>query len=187
MKLFFALDINNKEKSALNNWRNDIVVPLISHENVKLIPQDNFHITLCFIGDVSLVQRDILIKEAQQLTKQVAKPRDDIENKLFLKAIGLFKQPKVLYLAPCSDKNKPLLKWLTSLANHLSNTATNLGLHQENRPYLPHLSLFRKATFIPEPIPDANIELALKSFSLYQSISTDSGVRYQAINTWSLT
>lgn len=181
-KLFFALDLDNKAKNNIARWREKSITLAMEQGKFKLIPQQNFHITLCFLGEVTAVQSKILIQKAQQLAQKIKLNK----NSLLLSTVGLFKKPKVLYLAPSPHKNDLTLKQLTNLANHLRCAALALDIYQEERPYLPHLSLFRKATFIPDLISPPASKLLIDSFSLYQSISTDSGVKYQAIKTWTL-
>ncbi|WP_440874931.1 RNA 2',3'-cyclic phosphodiesterase [Thalassotalea sp. PLHSN55] len=176
-RLFFALDINDNDKEMIANWRDQLDLPF------KAIAPENFHITLAFLGNVNAKQQQELLLKAQtanqQLTNNLLFKKQDC--RLTLSKLALFKEPNVLYLGlkecPC---------WLSQLATCLSVAAVVEGVFQEPRPYLPHLSVFRKATTLSGKSISFDQEITVNSFSLYQSISSDTGVRYQPIKQWQL-
>ena len=171
-RLFFALDISANDKQTIAYWRDQTLkLPF------KAITKNNFHITLAFLGNTNAEQQQKLINGANILARPITANKN---NELQLDHIGLFKKPKVMYLGLHTCPN-----WLHDLANNLSKAALAVDLHQENRPYCPHLSIYRKATPITHHYA-VNFSLVIKSFSLYQSISQKTGVTYCPINTWQL-
>ena len=173
-RLFFALDLNTADKSALAAFREQYLsVPF------KPVDKNNYHITLCFLGAVTTDQQQTLIAQADKLTHQIF---PIVSQQLQLNQIALFKKPKILYFSHSQIPN-----WLLTLASELSDCAKSLALFQEERPYLPHISIYRKAGFIPSNLPKIKINIIINSFSLYQSVSSTNGVKYQAIKTWRLT
>jgi 2'-5' RNA ligase len=173
-RLFFALDINEQDKALVAQWRTRYLsMPF------KAIAHRNFHITLAFLGNTSNIQQHQLSEKATTLAQQIS-PIAANESYLTLNSLGLFKKPKVLYLGL---QHCPL--WLSTLAQQLSQTASKIGLFQENRPYCPHLSIYRKATHVNDSLLVA-IGLQVQSFSLYESISSEQGVVYTPIKTWRL-
>ena len=185
-RLFFALDITDTDKQKLANWRNQqLNLPF------KAVASDNFHITLAFLGAVTKEQQKILKDNASQYCQKITqkmkaqlKPTAETiqSNTLSFDLCELFKKPKVIFLG---ITNSP--QWLNLLAEQLSSCARNIGLFQENRPYCPHISLYRKANRVPLKPLMQNITIEIKSFSLYESISTQSGACYKPIKTWVLT
>ncbi len=171
-RLFFALDISAHDKQLIANWR-DQQLP----RPYNAINPQNFHITLCFLGNVNQSQQNLLITTANEFKPQITLNN---ETELLLDHCGLFKKPKVLYLGL---KNCP--NWLALLADSLSAESKTLGLFQEDRPYLPHLSIYRKAMQVSVPFA-IKLPFTVNSFSLYQSITSEHGVNYQAIKTWQL-
>ncbi len=172
-RLFFALDINPQDKRAIATWRQHyLALPY------KAIAEENFHITLAFLGEVSTWQQQALIEHAGKLAHHIKVAQNNV---LHLTHCGLFKKPQVLFLGLTDT---PM--WLKSLAAQLSEKAIQLGISQEQRPYCPHISLYRKAK-TPESHLSCNLTLEINSFSLYQSISTANGVQYRALSTWLLT
>jgi len=171
-RLFFALDISSSEKQTIAHWRdNQLKLPF------KAIPANNFHVTLAFLGQVNAQQQQNLVASAAQVSKQLFPL---INTKLVFEHLGLFNKPKVFYLGLSHCPN-----WLEKLAKGLSGTAIKEGLFQENRPYCPHLSIYRKAVKTTS-IHSLNISIEINSFSLYQSQSSEQGVIYQPIKTYPL-
>ena len=173
-RLFFALDINIADKNALADFRQQYL-----NAPFKAVDKNNYHNTLCFLGAVKTNQQHILITLADKLAQQLCPINPQ---QLILNKIALFKKPKILYFSLHQTPN-----WLLTLANDLSSGAKDLALFQEKRHYLPHISIYRKASFIPSNLPKFTIKLAIHSFSLYQSIASNNGVKYQVMKTWNLT
>jgi len=89
-RLFFALDISKKDKDSIANWRDQTLkLPY------KAITQDNFHITLAFLGNTTSEQQQHLTNQATKLAQQIV---INAPNILQLNHTGLFKKPKVFYL-----------------------------------------------------------------------------------------
>jgi len=172
-RLFFALDINSKDKNTIDAWRQaNLNLPY------KKIPKGNFHITLVFLGNITNEQRAALTRCAGRAAKKV---QASGELQLALDQCRWFKRARVLCLA-----NQFTPDWLSFLANELGEQAKSLDVFQEIRPYRPHVSLYRKAK---HPAPKSvvpNLTLSISSFSLYQSISVETGVIYKPIKRWSL-
>jgi len=172
-RLFFALDISNTDKQLIDDFvHHNLIVPF------KVIPKNNYHITLCFLGLVNTNQKELLIQCATEVTNELA---PITTNSLSIDYYGLFKKPKVLYLG-----NNEVPDWLSLLVNKLTTTANNLSLFQEERNYLPHISIFRKALFIPNNLSNPRISIIINSFSLYESVSLNNQVIYKPIKTWCL-
>lgn len=185
MRLFFALDIKQEDKHAIAAWQNTLYHQLVDAEitSFKPILASNFHVTLAFLGAVEEHQYKQLIHFADTLLNQAQLPGviNTQNPQISIAKLGLFKQPKVLYLGL---SNTP--KWLDRLAAEFKEKAKSLFIFQEQRPYLPHLSIFRKATFVPDISPLKTL-LSIESISLYQSSNEGNGVVYQPIKTWPIT
>ncbi len=178
MRLFFALDISQEDKEQLDDWRQHILAPLFCSSSFKIIQKENFHITLSFLGIIQPAQLVPLQQQADVLASQLINTPQYQHRTVTLNTLGHFKQPKVLYLGLT---NTP--EWLTNMANSLKQAALAQHIFQEERPYCPHLSLYRKATHLPQVHIESKT-VAIKSFSLYSSISEAGGVIYTPIKTW---
>lgn len=178
MRLFIALDVGHETKQEVNEWRQNTLAVLPVANNLKAVPPENFHITLSFLGTIDENQKQAMIKCAHSLSEQLT-IFSHIQT-LYLNKLGLFEQPKVLYLGVTE-----VPQWLTFLASGLQKEALSQQISQEKRPYRPHLTLYRKATTLPN-VNVKPIALNCLSFSLYLSENSGSGVQYTPITTWQL-
>ena len=172
-RLFYALDIRDEDKLKIDILRQPFI------NNVRPVALDNFHITLCFMGSISPSQSHALNREIQQLLQSLPK-LNNAQRQLTSDSIGLFRKPQVLYL-----DFKQFPENFRKIANALSQASVNLGIHQENRPYRPHLTIARKAKMLPTVSP-FSITMQVNAFSLYESTSTKNGVSYIPIQSWKL-
>lgn len=186
-RLFFALDISDKDKKTIIQWRQkhlDNIMP-INHP----VAEGNLHITLAFLGTVNQNQQEVFTEYCDEIFHPIIPEYNNelsanTSFELSLNTLQLFKKPKVLHLS-FNSFPKPL----TSLAENLSAKAKQQGLFQESRSYCPHVSIARKVkelTVNPSLNMSLNIPLKVTSFSLYHSQSTPQGVVYLPQNTWSL-
>lgn len=193
--MFIALDIAIADKSAIALWREQhLSLPF------KIIPQQNFHITLAFLGVISK-------KQQNDITNIISEKYGDIKQrlsnflqsnytntdvlKLTLSQLGHFNKAQVLHLMPASSPD-----WLSYLEKVITESCQQNDILLDSRAYKPHLSLYRKAKTplaLPEPLllntqfPNGFChQLSIKSFSLYHSRSSASGVTYLPIHTWRL-
>jgi 2'-5' RNA ligase len=182
-RLFFALDICDKDKRSIIEWRKqhlDNIIP-INHP----INENNLHITLAFLGAVNICQQIAFTQVCDEIFHSTSsdhfKGLPSISSfDLSMNQLQLFKKPKVLYLGFNTFPDT-----LVSLAEHLSKKAKLQGLFQEERSYCPHVSIARKVTELTHSL-SLNIALNITSFSLYHSQSTANGIVYLPLNTWSL-
>ncbi len=184
-RYFFALDINEQDKQAIAKWRETTFANISSYKlehPPKVIPSANFHITLIFLGALSEHRKQDLMDKSTDIAARVSRKivNNDNSHRLHLNELGLFKKPQVSYLTI-----KYLPNWLTELHNNLKDAAIQLAIPIENRPYLPHISLLRKAKYLITATK-ANILISAKSFSLYESRSLNTGVEYIPLKTWRL-
>jgi len=172
-RLFIALDLSDGDKKTLNDWR-------LAKLNLpfNIIPWQNFHITLAFIGNIDETN---LAKLKTLIETPINQFIQSGALELCFDHCATFKKPKIYYLA-----NSMIPKRLLTLANELKQQALSLGIYQDERPYLPHISLFRKVTFQPKKPVISSIKIEISSLSLYQSQSTEHGVFYKPIKTWQL-
>lgn len=193
--MFIALDIAIADKSAIALWREQrLLLPF------KIISQQNFHITLAFLGVINN-------KQQNDIAKIISEKHGDIKQrlsnflqgsytntnalKLTLSQLGHFNKAQVLHLMPATSPD-----WLSYLEKVITEICQQSDILLENRAYKPHLSLYRKAKTplaLPEPLllntqlPNGFCyQLSIKSFSLYHSYSNSSGVIYLPIHTWKL-
>ena len=169
MRTFFALDLTPRLKLDIERWR-DLALP----GSDKSIPSGNFHVTLCFNGDVHQQQLEALEHAASAL--KVA------PFALRFNDFGYFTKPGIAFLG-CKHSPSPLL----ALNQQLEEICRQQGLPVEKRVYVPHISLFRRLTVTPPaPVIAPDFQLDARAFTLFESVALRQGVRYQPLAEWPL-
>jgi len=171
-RYFFALDISKIDKNRIHVLQQSIVPSLI-----KPTSPDNLHLTLVFLGQLSPEQLKPLLKGAQQIASKFQAQQAKL---LRLNHLALFEQPKVLYAGLEKTPN-----WLAKLVLSLEYLSDNCKLSIDKRPYIPHVTLGRKIIALPN-CTDIALNIEIASFSFYVSESTSQGVRYTALEKFSL-
>ncbi|QYJ85633.1 RNA 2',3'-cyclic phosphodiesterase [Shewanella mesophila] len=170
-RLFLGISPSSEQANILAHTQS-----LISTDG-RAIPKDNFHVTLYFLGQVDEQQQTQLIKTLNQLNAQNKLKPFSVD----LEAIEWWQKPKVICLAGIA-KDPALIK-LHQTCRQLSH---ELNLHQSERLFTPHITLFRKAReYSPQQI--APLTITAHELHLYHSVSSESGISYPIIHSWQLT
>lgn len=169
MRCFFGLELEPNDKLAIDRWRSVSLPPLDNP-----VSADNLHITLAFLGQVEVARIEALAEAASKVRAS--------EFSLLVDQLGYWPKPKTLWIGPTLVS--PALE---DLAGKLGQLASRFGLPRDSRPYIPHISLFRKQSDNPPAalMPPA-FELEFRRFCLFESLSTKTGVRYRVLECWPL-
>lgn len=142
--------------------------------NVRLVPSQNLHMTLAFLGYVSNETIGALINQIEAMDK----PRFTV----YLDCIEHWQKPKILCLkGTASDPN------LLSMANDGQTIAHKLKLHQSEYQYNPHITLSRKAKAAVEGICYTTLTIQPSALHLFESFAGKDGVEYPILHSWQLT
>ena len=169
MRMFFGLDLAGADKLAIDTWRNKMLPPL-----AQPVSTANLHITLAFLGEVPSSHYESVFTAARQVCGQAF----DLQ----INQTGYWSKPKVYWIGPTSIPDE-----LLDLARQLRSQLAYQGLSTDPRPYQPHISLFRKLRENPPaPLCEPDMQLSFKSFCLFESHSSSSGVNYRVLEQWPL-
>lgn len=186
-RMFLALDISSTDKAKLALWLSQsLTLPF------KAIEPNNFHVTLVFLGLLENNQQarlEALVNQQHHDIQQHLKLLHATEStfSLQLSKVGYFKKAQVLHLMP-----ERCPSWLVYLNTALVELSLRCNIDLEQKSYQPHLSIYRnvKSSLIdPDHIIEGTVikhPICIKSFSLYHSFSTKSGVKYLPVKTWQL-
>lgn len=136
------------------------------------VPPDNLHLTLAFLGNVS--------PEALECVRAAAGGVRAPPFELALDRVGWWRRPGILWLAPAT--------WppaIEGLVRDLWRAVVPCGLEAETRPFKPHVTLARRCARA-RPGPLDPIHWPVSDFALIESLSGQSGARYQVIERWPL-
>jgi len=134
MRLFLAIDLPDDVKTEL--W---YLAQRLEHQaqHARVVPLENYHLTLLFIGETALVT------EAHEALHRVRLP--DVPVDLTFDGIGSFKQQKD-YTWWVGVK---VTETLVTLARELTACYRAAGFVIETRSFKPHITLARKVTMKP--------------------------------------
>ncbi|MCL1050453.1 RNA 2',3'-cyclic phosphodiesterase [Shewanella abyssi] len=141
--------------------------------SVRLVPRDNLHMTLAFLGQASSETIAALILSVDAITK----PRF----KVTLDLIEHWHKPKILCLKGAASDPK-----LMMLANAGQLLAQQHKLHQGEHHYNPHITLSRKAKAAVSDVKFQPLLIQPKALHLFQSFAGENGVEYPILHTWQL-
>ena len=168
-RLFFGLDAHSQSQALLGLQQQLALA-------ASPVVANNLHLTVLFLGAVNEEQ----LPQLCQLGAQVASQQAGF--KVVLDHLGGFPQAKVAWIGPSQSPRQ-----LLELEQALRAGVLALGLPLDERPYRPHLTLYRKARPLPPSAgPCSPITLPLSGFHLYESCSTPDGVQYCKLASWKL-
>lgn len=134
MRLFVAIDLPEKIKNDLKCCQ----AQLKKHfSRVRFTREDNFHITLKFLGDVEPDKVNQICCHLKRIAANV-KPFE-----LNIDGLGSFdSEPpyRIIWAGITGD-----MAVLVNLQRQIDSMLVPLGFKQENRPYHPHITIARDA------------------------------------------
>lgn len=164
MLAFIGFEPPSKSKVSISNWREKAYPQLCGS-----IPAENFHLTLCFLGEI----------DAQQL-EQITQ-LDSLARCLQLSSneIGYFAKPAIGFLAV--ELTPQLAQMQAQLVKQLR---TVVRLRKQPQ-FVPHISFCRStASPLPAPVIAPDFKFEASEYHLYESRQCSGGVRYRIIHTW---
>ena len=139
----------------------------------RVLAQDSMHLTLAFLGEVSISRQ----AELFELASSVKYPAVDVR----LDCLGYWKHNQILW-AGCREPAPALL----TLAAILQEKLLAAAFLKETRPLFPHVSLVRKL-HSPGVLPELeSFAWSAEELVLARSRQSDQGSVYEAVGRWPL-
>ena len=137
------------------------------------VAEANLHLTLRFLG-----MQD---EAALQCFRDVAGQVQGEPFGLVLDRYGGFERKRIQWLGTSAPPAA-----LSGLVSSLNRALEACGIEAETRPFVPHVTLSRKAKKpVTAAIPEV-IRWAVDDFVLVESVPTPDGVRYVILERWAL-
>ncbi len=170
MRAFLGLSPDSNTKLAIEAWR-EKALPGFNHP----VPAANFHVTLCFLGELNDKQYEVMAQGIEQIS--------DIKAfSVHLNTLGYWPKPKAFWLGCDAPEPSHL-----NLVKRLTSIARQSKISIPKQAYKAHLTLARKCVENPPAALIAPDFLwQAKAFHLFESVSTRQGVRYQIRESWPL-
>ena len=137
------------------------------------VAPEKFHITLHFLGAVD-----------EEIQAQLVQALDNITGSAFSLEInrwGYLPRPRVLFLG-----TQDIPDALTDLVNNTASCVTACIENYRQKPFLPHLTLFRKAHHPKQLDEFDTIKWQVDRFVLVESITNQEGAEYKVLQEWRL-
>ncbi len=145
----------------------------------RVVPAQNWHITLRFLGATSPEQADLMLRHLDaHLMVEAFRVR--------LGGLGGFpreRKASVLWLGVDGDTQP-----LDELAAECERAAVRAGMEPEGRPFHPHLTLSRirppaDVRRLIDEVEPAGVPLDVAAVTLYRSVLGDGPARYEVVDT----
>ncbi len=139
----------------------------------RLVPAENYHLTIAFVGEVSVQQLPIL----QQIGASLAAASSTIR----FDAYEYWPKPEVVVAAA-----REIPASLENCWRALHQNLANRGFALDPKRLRPHVTLARKVTQAPVPTPMSPITWRASDFCLVRSSSDGTRAAYTVVDTWPL-
>ena len=166
-RLFFALWPSEQARIQINQFSQ-----VIQADGLRKVKTGNLHVTLLFLGNTDAKTERLLRQRAENICVQPFE--------LYFDQLEFWHKAKILCLT--TQQYDPQLGVLVDAINHI---VEQCGMHAEERPYKPHITLARKAQKLID-IKLLPIDWYADSFCLIESSATSDGVQYQVLQRWKL-
>jgi RNA 2',3'-cyclic 3'-phosphodiesterase len=168
-RLFFALWPNTDVRQAILK----LSQPITQGIHGKIVPYDNWHITLAFLGEVD--------KSTKQCMQQAATTIQSHRFSLSLDKLDYRAKTRILWLVANETPDA-----LRDLVTQLNTALQDCDYQPDTRPFKTHITLMRKAEKIKTLSPITPMTWTVEDFCLVRSILDSRGARYEVIERWSL-
>lgn len=166
-RFFFAVWPDERVRSELVQWSES----LQTDRPARRVPGQNLHITLVFLGELDEPQIEAIRGVADAATWRGAS--------LVLDRIGYWKRSRIIWAGSQDGSDA-----LSALAADLRDRLQRLGFRIEERPFVPHVTLYRKAQRRPK-WRRQQVEWRIDEFCLMESRLLAGGARYEILYRWS--
>lgn len=170
-RCFLSLKFSPTQQRLLHAYQQPGIWP-----DAKWHSVDNLHLTLVFLGQQAVTAQQELWSKSLELF------REHPPVQLCFDQYHQFKQAKILYLGV--SKPNPALMALQQQLQQLALPFLNAPVPEQ---FVPHVTLarnFQSAGAFPRAVQP--LHLLCTEVALYHSISTEQGVSYQSVETYTL-
>lgn len=162
-RLFFALNPPLEVRRQIDRARRQMAVP-----DARIVPVDNLHITLVFLGRVENDRLESLL----EMMPQLQPPQCD----MCLDRCGWFRRARVGWIGTGSVPEN-----VTRFQRKLEQAIRSFGFELDDRAWTPHVTVYRKMRTRPVMVQFEPIRWNLNSYDLMVSKQRPGGVEYRSI------
>jgi len=168
-RLFIALYPDDLVRDRLHR----IALDLVKNSAARVVPQENLHLTLKFLGSVDATTRACLQRKLERIRGQRFTLR--IEN------VEYRKRQQMLWAVAGTIPDA-----LTRLVTEVEHSSIDCGLAASDHVFRPHLTLARNVHGDIAPRQIGMIEARVEEYFLVSSETRPGGSRYTRLQGWQL-
>ncbi len=183
-RTFIAVNLNREIIEHLVSLQN---ILSITESKIKWVEKNNLHLTMKFLGYISLEQTELIKSELKEIASRYSPFIIRLSS-----AIGVFpiyKMPRIIWVGIKEGTNE-----LKEIYNSIENNLSNKGFPRENKDFSSHITIGRvkfirdKANFIQmlKRIEINNLTHEVNSIDLMESKLTPNGPIYNITARFSL-
>ena len=165
-RVFFALWPDDATRGAISRATRDAV----RSSGGRPIAKERLHVTVAFLGE--------LTGAGLEAARSVPPIRVGAFE-LVLDTLGVWPESKILWLAPSSPPDA-----LGELEGRLWDALIERGFRGEERVYLPHVTLARRARPVETTVEP--VSFAVADLALVESFPDGRNVHYEVLERWPL-
>ncbi|MBU1692245.1 MAG: RNA 2',3'-cyclic phosphodiesterase [Gammaproteobacteria bacterium] len=139
----------------------------------RLTRMETIHLTLVFLGEVG----PELIGDLLELAGEIRVPAFSA----CFTRIGWWPRNRIVWAAPGETPVE-----LMQLVDALRDKLLGAGFYFDPQPFVPHITLLRKADCRKSPLPVEEIEWRAEDFILVRSVPGERGSSYEMVGRWKL-
>ena len=168
-RMFFALWPDGRTRGALDR----AAAKLQRRCSGKQTRAESIHLTLVFLGEVPLSRIENLLEAAGKVHVPAFAMK--------LARLGWWRHNRIAWAMPEAVPDE-LIALVGQLRAHLECA----GLAFDAKPYVPHVTLLRKAHCPDEAFPPLAVEWRAREFVLVRSMTSAAGAAYEIVGQWAL-
>jgi RNA 2',3'-cyclic 3'-phosphodiesterase len=143
----------------------------------RLVPRENFHMTLAFVGEVATPQLAVL--------QQIGRAQRASSCTITIDAYEYWAEPQVVVAVARDPPQALALLWMQLRENLMPHHAA-LNLNRPQTPLHAHVTLARKVAQAPVLQAMSSFQWSARSFSLVRSDTSGARSVYTVVDTWPL-
>lgn len=174
MRVFIAYAIDDRNKMKLEEIQKDLRE---IYQNGRFKPPENMHMTLKFLGEISVDQFERL---AAEIDVEIVNHKSQIAE---LNQLGYFGSATRNHTLWIGCHNDPAM---ISLSEAMARCAALAGISFSNTPFVPHITLAQHGTLL-KPLPEINsLIIRLDQICIFLSSRIEGELVYQPLKCWTL-
>lgn len=171
LRLFCAFRLPAEALDSLAAWQSRLALPA----GVRLVPRDNLHVTLAFLGSTPRGRAGDVGAALRAATDSIQRP---------VLAPVRYRETRSVGTVVLEDEDGRAIR----LAEELARRLERLGLYRpEKRPWLPHITVvrFRERPRLDPPVPELGRFMPSEA-TVTMSVLRPTGAQYEDIESVAL-